>query len=228
MLNYACEVWGFHTALDIERVHLNFCKRVLGVKRTTQNDFVYGILGRVPMNIRRHIRIVKYWLSIVGGKKSQIVSIVYNGTLSSLYNANVVNWASNVRDLLCTMGYGDIWVNQGATDPDGFLAAFKCRLHDVYSQQWCGRLYVSPRARFYREIIPNRIFSDLLVTVTVKKHRIALTRLICSSHRLRVETGRWDHPVTPPQFRLCSICNVVDDEFHFLLECMKFTVTVKN
>ena len=228
VLNYACEVWGFHTALDIERVHLNFCKRVLGVKRTTQNDFVYGILGRVPMNIIRHIRIVKYWLSIVGGKKSQIVSIVYNGTLSSLYNANVVNWASNVRDLLCTMGYGDIWVNQGATDPDGFLAAFKCRLHDVYSQQWCGRLYVSPRARFYREIIPNRIFSDLLVTVTVKKHRIALTRLICSSHRLRVETGRWDRPVTPPQFRLCSICNVVDDEFHFLLECMKFTAHRKK
>ena len=135
-INYACEVWGFHTALDIERVHLNFCKRVLGVKRTTQNDFVYGILGRVPMNIIRHIRIVKYWLSIVSGKKSQIVSIVYDGTLSSLYNANVVNCASNVRDLLCTIGYGDIWVNQGATDPDGFLAAFKCRLHDVYSQQW--------------------------------------------------------------------------------------------
>ena len=37
-------------------------------------------------------------------------------------------------DLLCTTGYGDIWVNQGATDPDGFLVAFKCRLHDVYSQ----------------------------------------------------------------------------------------------
>ena len=126
------------------------------------------------------------------------------------------------------MGYGDIWANQGATDPDGFLAAFKCRLHDVYSQQRCGRSYVSPRARFYKEIKPNRIFSDLLVTVTVKKHRIALTRLICSSHRLRVETGRWDRPVTPTQLRLCSICNVVDDEFHFLLECMKFTAHRKK
>ena len=103
------------------------------------------------------------------------------------------------------------------------LSCHVCRLHDVYSQQWCGRLYDSSRDRFYREIIPNRIFSDLLVTVTVKKHRIALTRLICSSHRLRVETGHWDRPVTPPQLRLCSICNVIDDEFHFLLECMKFT-----
>ena len=125
-------------------------------------------------------------------------------------------------------GKGIYGSNQGATDPEGFLAAFKCRLHGVYSQQWCGRLYVSPIARFYREIIPNRIFSDLLVTVTVKKHRIALTRLICSSHRLRVETGRWDRPVTPPQLRLCSIYNVVDDEFNFLLECMKYTANRKK
>ena len=91
VLNYACEELGFHTALDIERVHPNFCKRVLGVKRTTQNDFVYGILDCGPINIMRHILIIKYWLSVVSGKKSQIVSIVYNGILSSLNNANVVN-----------------------------------------------------------------------------------------------------------------------------------------
>ena len=222
VLNYACEVWGFHTAPDIERVHLHFCKRILGVKRTTQNDFIYGILGRVPMSTIRQIRIIKYWLRIVSGKKSQIINIVYNATLSRLNNVNVVNWASNVRDLLCTTGYGDIWVNQGATDPDGFLVAFKCRLHDVYSQQWCGRLYDSPRARFFREIMPNRKFSELMDVITVKKHRIALTRLICSSHRLRVETGRWDRPIIPPQHRLCSVCSVVDDEFHFLFECKKF------
>ena len=80
--------------------------------------------------------------------------------------------------------YGDIWVSQGATDPDGFLVAFKCRLHDVYSQQWCGRLHDSIRARFFREILPNCKFSELVDVITVQKHRIALTRLICSSHRL--------------------------------------------
>ena len=188
VLNYDCKVWGFHTALDIERVHLHFCKRVLGVKRTTQNDLVYGILGRVSMNIIRHIRIIKYFLSIVSGKNRYFVSFVYNGTLSSLNNANVVNWASNVRDLLCAMGYGTYGSIKVQLTRAVFLAAFKCRLHDVYSQQWCGRLYDSPTARFYREIIPNRIFSDLLVTVTVKKHRIALTRLICHD-----DVIKWKH-----------------------------------
>ena len=32
ILTYGCEVWGFHTAISIERVHLQFCKRLLGVK----------------------------------------------------------------------------------------------------------------------------------------------------------------------------------------------------
>ena len=59
VLNYACEVWGFHTALEIERVHRHFCKRILGVKRTTQNYIIYSILGRVPMGTIRQIRIIK-------------------------------------------------------------------------------------------------------------------------------------------------------------------------
>ena len=62
ILNYACEIWGFHPAMNIERVHLSFCKKLLFVKQSTQNNFVYGILGRFPMYVMRHVRIIKYWL----------------------------------------------------------------------------------------------------------------------------------------------------------------------
>ena len=40
ILNYSCEVWGFSQANAIERVHLSFCKKLLGVKKSTQNDFI--------------------------------------------------------------------------------------------------------------------------------------------------------------------------------------------
>jgi hypothetical protein len=65
ILSYACEVWGVHKAHEIENVHLEYCKKLLCVKRTTQNDFVYGELGRYPLYITRYVRIVKYWLSII-------------------------------------------------------------------------------------------------------------------------------------------------------------------
>ena len=61
ILNYGCEVWGVFQANSIERVHLQFCKRLLGVKKTTQNDFVYGELVRTNYITRRYLIIVKYW-----------------------------------------------------------------------------------------------------------------------------------------------------------------------
>ena len=40
ILNYGSEIWGFHEAPNIERIHLKFCKHILGVRQQTQNDFV--------------------------------------------------------------------------------------------------------------------------------------------------------------------------------------------
>ena len=65
ILNYGSEVWGFHKAPAAESVHLQFCKKLLGVKQSTQNDFIYGQLGRVNFATHRYISIVRYWLKIV-------------------------------------------------------------------------------------------------------------------------------------------------------------------
>ena len=42
----------FFQATHIECVHLQFCKRLLEVKKTTQNNFVYGELGRINFQTR--------------------------------------------------------------------------------------------------------------------------------------------------------------------------------
>ena len=60
ILNYGCEVLGFRLANVIERVHLQICKRLLAVKKSTQNDFVYGELGRTNLITKRYLSMVKY------------------------------------------------------------------------------------------------------------------------------------------------------------------------
>ena len=42
-------------------------------------------------------------------------------------------------------------------------------------------------------------------------------RLRTSDHCLLIDTGR--HKKVPQQQRLCKICNDIDDEFHFFLQC---------
>ena len=50
IFNYGSEVWGFYKGNAIEHIHMQFCKRLLGVRKGTQNDFVYGKqLSRCPM-----------------------------------------------------------------------------------------------------------------------------------------------------------------------------------
>ena len=58
ILNYGSKVWGFHNAKAIETVHMSFCKKMLGIRQSTQNDFVHGELGRIDYQSRRYINIV--------------------------------------------------------------------------------------------------------------------------------------------------------------------------
>ena len=40
-------------------------KKLLGVKRTTQNYFIYGELGRVNLQTHRYYSIIKYWTQLL-------------------------------------------------------------------------------------------------------------------------------------------------------------------
>ena len=42
-----------------------FCKQLLGLKYSTQNDFIYGELGRTSFYVHRIYAITKYWFKIV-------------------------------------------------------------------------------------------------------------------------------------------------------------------
>ena len=46
-----------------------------------------------------------------------------------------------------------------------------------------------------------------------------MTKLRISAHNLQIETGRYTVPKTPIENRKCSHCGLIEDEFHFLLEC---------
>ena len=100
-----------------------------------------------------------------------------------------------------------------------FLAIFKQRVRDSFIQTWNSELAESSMALFFRNT-SDFGFKAYLNIVTVKKFRRALSRLRMSSHRLEVEMGRWKRPVKVAYGeRKCRVCGVLEDEFHFLIEC---------
>lgn len=60
VINYASEIWGFHQAPDVEKLHTSFCNKTLGEGKTTCNSFIYQDLERFPLSIVRKFRLIKY------------------------------------------------------------------------------------------------------------------------------------------------------------------------
>ena len=63
----------------------------------------------------------------------------------------------------------------------------------------------------YNKVLYNSFVNDEL--------RTKITRWRLSCHKLRIETGRYTHPITPRDLRLCKVCNVIEDESHALFHC---------
>ena len=121
--------------------------------------------------------------------------------------------------MLSRLGFLEVWEAQGVGNIKAFLNIFKQRIKDVFTQEWHSRLENSTRARCYLTFA-NFQYQKYLNVLNIVKYRKSLSRLRLSSHRLEVEVGRWAKPnKIPYENRKCHICNILEDEFHFLLEC---------
>ena len=72
----------------------------------------------------------------------------------------------------------------------------------------------------YRQINPTLIVHPIYSSGEILEDdfRTAFTRLRLSSHRLRIETGRWTR--TPKEERLCQCGEAIQTEKHVICDCI--------
>ena len=132
---------------------------------------------------------------------------------------NKTNWASLVKQLLMPLGFYEVWFAQGVANIEFLLSVFKQRQNGTFMQNWRERLEGSSRANFYNSITQFQL-QPYLENINVFKYMQAFSKLRMSSHRLAIESGRWVRPTRIPiDERKCSLCQVLEDEYHFVLEC---------
>ena len=71
----------------------------------------------------------------------------------------------------------------------------------------------------YKMIIGSCYSMTLYNSCLDESKRVIITRWRLSSHKLKIETGRHTKPITERKDRLCTICNVIDDEEHAIYFC---------
>ena len=211
---YGCEAWSCYRSEVMELTHRRFCKFVLGLPTSACNAAVYGDLGRYPLEIRRKMATIKYWLRIA-------THWDVSPLLHEAFQLNILGqpskWAQYVKKTVDEAGFSGVWINPLSMPQDAFLSNLEQRLLDQYQQQWQSELSHSLKLRTYRTF-KSKIEREPYLNLP-RHLRVQLSRLRSSAHSLRVETGRYTLPPTPLEERLCPSCNVIEDEQHFLIDC---------
>ena len=132
ILLYGSDVWGYKYRDSIEIIQRKYCKMLLGVSSSTQNDMVMGELGRLPLYTKYIPRCIKFWLNITASR-SRYTKSCYD-FLKRLDDVGKTTWASYIKYLLCSYGFGDVLLSQGVGNEHVFLSILTSRLCDTPSK----------------------------------------------------------------------------------------------
>ena len=96
ILTFDCEIWRVGNYDVIEKVYLNFVKRLLGVKPNTDTAMMYAELGSFPLSIYIRKTVIKCCLKIINSEQPSLPGIVYY----NMFNNSVQLWTPKIKQIL--------------------------------------------------------------------------------------------------------------------------------
>ena len=224
VLTYGSEIWGYQTRIEIERVQTKYCRFILGVGSSAPVEAVLGDCGRVPIGVSTRVRCIKYWLKILSMEDTRIPRACYN-MLYEHEQAGRTNWASEIKNLLCSHGFGFVWFQQGVGNVHAFLLEFENRVRDCASQLWLSDIRANQRLELYYNCKSQLEPEKYLFCIEHNRYIHALARVRVSNHALLIEKGRHLH--IDRDSRWCPYClkhgrHIVETEYHFVLICDQY------
>ena len=158
--------------------------------------------SRLVSNIYDATRTWKYSLSEIGQKLAS--EIGFNPRLDGIYDNTLRRKVH--KELKCQSQYyfEEMWYKSISSQSSVF-----------HSKKYGNKLRTY--CKFKRTL---SLETYLLLKIDLNSRK-SLTNLRISSHKLRVETGRYEKPCLPVNQRTCEKCNIseIEDEKHFVIRC---------
>ena len=176
---------------------------------------VYGELGFIPPSVDAHIKILCYYNRLRHLPRDKLVRHAFH-CLMPLHNQGFNTWTESVKVLARRLRF-DI----EDTNFTNFKLTCKNHVRNYsFIENWThliNDIHTNPIVRTYVIFKHSFGFEPYLKQKSNTRYINAITKLRVSSHSLAIERGR--HLGTDIQERLCNVCNVIEDEKHFLFEC---------
>ena len=208
--NFMCNFMHLCHTAQVEKLHMKFCKYILGTHKYATNAAVLGELGRFPILINILDHTINYYNRVEDMQGDALIKQSY---LDTSYLANdSKHWHSCISKILNTF-------------PKQNDSSLTGSMRHLYERQW--HQYISRsgyqcsnKLQCYSTFKNKLKRENYIVSNPINKRR-NLTKLRISAHDLAVETGRYTSPKTPREQRTCILCTKreVEDEFHFLIKC---------
>ena len=196
---YNCETWGNANLSHLEKKYRKALKYMLGVRKSTINEFAYIELGRPTLTSMVHARQLKFYQQCLEKDRPMQQYIIQKALeVNSPFIKHYVDLSNKYSN------------PDEITNKSMLELRSKVREKAESSNKYRSFLSINPsltRPTLYNNYIP-----------TNKLHAVSRLRMI--SHDLAVETGRHFH--LPRCDRLCS-CGEMEDEIHFVRQCHHYS-----
>ena len=218
---YASDFWGLSKqnigeSPLVERIHISFCKWLLGVGKRTSNAGVFREVFRTPIALDAQIYCLENWARILGRQTCNSVtyeSVLYTSTNQGMSYLSLEDFLKNnyISSILKSLS--------SIHRKDKTIVALKLLLRTKFWQENKAQCISSPKLSVLSQVKMEDNFSHYIMDRNIQlRARVAKLRL--SDHRLEAEVGRYNNTVRAK--RICKLCNTgAENVPHFLLLCEK-------
>ena len=196
---YSCESWLGASCIVMNIMYMGGIKALLGVRTTTANDLCLAELGQASLKTFVKQRQYNFLRKLLAERQNMNDDpFMFVLSLTRRDNRKMSRW---IFDLMSR---------------DAFVKRDFERLHDI--------IRTSQKTKYvtYMGINPNLMVHNVYSHTVLgdefipEVYRISFSQMRLSSHRLRIEVGRWSR--LPREARLCP-CGQIQDECHVLRDC---------
>ena len=238
ILCYNCEVWGaflqtknlsfhkfkenlFSIKLIAEKLLIKLYKNRLGVNPKASNVEVYTELGRMPLHVKIHSMVLKFFEHLFEKSDNPLLSHALLSEVE-LDKTGKFSWFTLFRYLckLCNLDIEKLkrmqnGINYTKLLRETFVNNWKHSLErrDISIAKGHSKLELYSRVK---RVFGKEKYVDLIWN---SKARSAVTKIRISAHHFPIERGRYQN--IERNDRICTICdqNVLGNEIHYVMFC---------
>jgi len=220
----------FFNDSPFEKVHVKFCKMVMGVRKQTSNLASKAETGRYPLHIEILTNMVKYWLRLNKQKQETLIADALGANLD-MQASGIFTWTTMIKHILTKCNFSEIWNNGSVPNEKVFLRSLRHKLQDNYCTSFKQNIHndirkdssANNKLRTYRTFKTDHKQEKYINTIKDSHIRSAVSKLRLSNHHLMIEKGR--HLGLKLEQRICNKCpvNEIEDEKHAVMKCTAYT-----